>query len=86
MAYVKFTSHRSRDYAARKLGGLGQSYYSFQRDTGYGTYQLTDEQIASIRGAHLIHFTRLRGPYTDLLRCWDGAKTTAPNSVTEDGL
>lgn len=72
--YVKFTSHRSRDYAMRLLGyvrgSYPQGYYSWDRETGKGTYKLTPEQLEFITGKHLVWFTVLRGPYDDLRKCW----------------
>jgi len=72
--FIKFSSHRSRETALRILGYTAavppQCYYSWARDTGKGTYDLTPEQVAAITGEHLVHFTKLQGPFDDLQRCW----------------
>ncbi len=77
MKYVRFTSHRARQYAFRALGydreHSPEGFYSFRRPMAPGgCYRLTDEEVERIRGMHLVHFTILRGPYDDLLRCWEG--------------
>lgn len=69
--YVMFPSHRARDRALQILGEKPQSYYSMRRETGKGTYLLTQEQIDKIKGQHLVHFTLLRGPHDDLMKTWD---------------
>ena len=72
MPYIRFSSHRAREYGLRALDRRPLSYYSWKRKTGPGgVYELTEEEIAKLRGERLVRFTRLRGPYDDLLRCID---------------
>lgn len=76
MPYIKFPSHRARQYALRELEARGvaecQAYYSWRRSEGNGIYLVTDEQLAVLDHAHSQHvrFTRLRGPFDDLRMCW----------------
>jgi hypothetical protein len=72
--YIRFTSHRARSSALEILTDAGygrpQGYWSLKRSTHPGgVYQLTEAQVALIKGAHLVHFTQIRGPYHDLLLC-----------------
>ena len=73
MIYIRFSSHRARDYGLRALDRqTQQAYFSCRRDTGPGgVYLMTEAEIATMRAySRHARFTRLRGPYTDLLLCW----------------
>lgn len=80
--FIRFGSHRARDYGFRVLGldnQRTQSFYSLRRNTASGgVYLLTPEQIAAIRGQHLVNFTVLRGPFDDLLHCWSNELLECP--------
>ncbi len=67
--FVKFTSHRSRDYGLREIGKR-QSYFSTKRKTGYGVYPATYLEIQTLRKCNRARFTILRAPYEDLMECW----------------
>lgn len=72
MPFVKFTSHRARDYGLRALDRKPTAYFSLNRDTGKGVYEVTEEEIAKMRDSSShAHFTRLRAPHTDLMQCWE---------------
>jgi hypothetical protein len=89
MVYVKFTSHRSRDYGFRAIASAGldkpQGFYSWSRNFHPGgCYQLSDEQFKALTAStsRLVRYTKVRGPYTDLLECWfQHAGTTAKQWV-----
>lgn len=71
MPFIKFTSHRSRDYALQCLDRKPPAYFSYKRETGRGVYELTHQEIATIRThSRAGGFTLLRGPYDDLMQCW----------------
>ena len=70
--YIRFTSHRARQYGLRALTRTPESYFSYRRQTGPGgVYLVTEDEIRDMR-AYSDHarFTRLQGPHDDLLRCW----------------
>jgi hypothetical protein len=74
--YIRFGSHRAREYGLRALGRRPQAYFSLTRETGPGgVYAVSEEEYTAIRaaiaGARWQHsVTRLRGPYDDLMECW----------------
>lgn len=72
MKFVKFTSHRARDYALRELERKPTSFFSTQRETGTGgVYEVTEAEIVAMRnGSRHARFTILRPPYDDLMECW----------------
>lgn len=72
MIYIRFSSHRARDYGLRALDRKPQFYYSWSRRTHPGGVCTVTEDEARAMRAYSDHarFTRLRGPYTDLLLCW----------------
>lgn len=73
MVYIKFGSHRARDYGMRAIGRKAQGYWSLRRNTGPGgCYTVTRAEVEKMR-AYSKHarFTILRGPYMDLSPCWD---------------
>lgn len=70
--FVKFGSHRARQYGLRALDRKPQAYYSFARKTGPGgVYKVTIAEAERMR-ASSVHakFTVLRGPYEDLQECF----------------
>jgi hypothetical protein len=77
MTFVKFPSHRARQYALRELRMAGllteplQGYYSYDRSLHHGCYEMSDAQVNAIEtsSCRLVHFTKLRGPFTDLIKC-----------------
>ncbi len=69
--YVKFGSHRAREYALRSLKRRPQAYWSLRRNTGPGgVYAVTSVEIARFRREAHAKFTILRAPYDDLMPCW----------------
>lgn len=71
---IKFPSHRSRDYALKLLGGKKrQSYYSFDRDSGYGVYEVTDKEFEMLtKGMKPNSFKRFKdGP--DIRKSWSNS-------------
>jgi len=70
--YIRFASHRAREYGLRALPRRPQAYYSFRRQTGPGgVYLVTEPEIDQMRASSgHARFTRLRGPVDDLLECW----------------
>lgn len=71
--YVKFGSHRAREYGFRAIGRKPQGYWSLRRRTGPGgCYAITHDEVVQMR-AYSKHarFTILRGPFQDLNKCWD---------------
>lgn len=74
MIYIRFASHRARDYALRTLDRKPQAYWSLRRSSGKGIYAVTEAELETIRtkgGQHAQHFTQLRAPYDDLGECWN---------------
>ena len=72
MIYIRFASHRAREYGLRALDRQPQAYWSLARETGPGgVYAVTEAECQAMR-AYSDHarFTRLRGPYEDLRECW----------------
>lgn len=74
--YVRFASHRAREYGLRALTRTPQAFYSLRRETGRGVYALTAEELATIRASvararWATSITVLRGPYDDLHPCWE---------------
>lgn len=70
--YVRFGSHRARDYGFRALGRKPQGFFSNNRETGPGgTYLVTPDELEVMRNfSRLVRFTILRGPHNDLMKCW----------------
>ena len=69
--FVKFGSHRTRDYGLRLIERLGaQGYYSWSRNTGHGVYEVTEDELKLLK--EMIK----RGTPTrfkdgdDLMKCW----------------
>ena len=74
LIYIRFGSHRARQYGLRALDRKPRAYWSMQRKTGPGgVYAVTEDEARAMR-AYSCHarFTRLRGPFTDLCECWSG--------------
>lgn len=72
MIYIRFSSHRARDYGLRAIDRKPQAYWSLTRNTHPGgVYAVTEAEAEQMR-AYSDHarFTRLRGPYDDLRECW----------------
>lgn len=70
--YIRFSSHRARQYGLRALPYVPQAFFSLLRETGPGgVYAVSEADITTMREASRhARFTRLRGPYNDLHRCW----------------
>lgn len=71
MPYIRFGSHRARQYGLQALDRRPQGFWSLRRRTGPGgVYLLTDAEVERMR-AYSDHarFTVVRGPYDDLLEC-----------------
>jgi hypothetical protein len=70
--YIRFSSHRAREYGLRALDRKPQAYWSLKRRTGPGGVYLVTEDEARAMRAYSGHarFTRLRGPFEDLWECW----------------
>lgn len=72
--FIKFSSHRARDNCLRALGRKGdQSYYiSFTSKRSemhhQGIYDIPKEELEKIKD--IKGWTRLRGPFDDLMKCW----------------
>ena len=71
--FVRFGSHRARDYGLRAIGRHPQAFWSLRRNTHPGgVYEITEAEVSVIQQEPHARFTRLRGPFDDLRRCWDG--------------
>lgn len=72
MIYIRFSSHRARQYGLRALDRKPQAYWSMRRRTHPGgVYAVTEAEIATMRVSwRHARFTRLRGPFADLRQCW----------------
>jgi hypothetical protein len=70
--FIRFSSHRAREYGLQALSRTPQAYWSMQRKTHPGgVYDVTEQEAEQIQ-AYSGHarFTVLRGPYDDLHHCW----------------
>lgn len=74
MLYIRFSSHRARQYGLRALDRKPQAYWSLARRTHPGgVYAVTEDEARAMREySNHARFTRLRGPYTDLHPCLEG--------------
>ena len=72
MIFIRFGSHRAREYGLRAIDREPQAYFAVRRNTGPGgVYLVSEAEISAMRAySRLVRFTRLRGPFTDLLECW----------------
>lgn len=78
LIYVRFGSHRAREYGLRALAQLPdarkpESFFSLKRETGPGgVYAVTETEITAMRSySRHARFTRLKGPHGDLMPCWE---------------
>jgi hypothetical protein len=66
---IKFGSHRQRDNAFRYVfKGKKQSYYSFDRSTGKGVYEVTPKEIEELKKWR-VKFTKYKDG-EDLRKTW----------------
>lgn len=71
LIYIRFGSHRARQYGLGALDRKPQGYWSMTRHTHPGgVYAVTAAEYARIRETSHAPCTRLRGPYDDLMECW----------------
>lgn len=70
--YIRFGSHRARDYGLRAISRSPQSYYSNRRKTGPGgVYKVTRAEAEVIRSSSRhARFSFLRAPHDDLKETW----------------
>ena len=66
--FIKFSSHRSREYGLQELGAR-QAFYSLYRETGRGCYQVEESELLKLKENKRIHFSKLRAPFDDLHEC-----------------
>ena len=66
--FIKFPSHRQRDKYRQFLSNQ-QGYYSFSRNTGYGCFRATKDEIVKLR-AKGAKISVLRKPYDDIHQRW----------------
>lgn len=68
--FIKFNSHRAREYGLALIGKR-PSFFSFDRDTGRGAFQVSEKEIAQLKDSPRAHyFSVMREPYNDLAKCW----------------
>lgn len=74
MVYIRFGSHRAREYGLQAIERKPQAYWSLRRQSyPGGIYLVTAEEIAQMRAASRhVRLTVLRPPYDDLMMCWKG--------------
>lgn len=80
MIYIRFASHRAREYGLRCVHRKAQSFYSWDRSFHPGgVFAVTEDECERMR-AYSTHarFTRLRGPYDDLRECWPADLRSLP--------
>lgn len=73
MIYIRFASHRARQHGLRELDREPQGYWSMRRESyPGGIYGVTEAEYQKLRASvsHHVRFTKIRGPYDDLRKCW----------------
>lgn len=73
LIYIRFASHRARHYGLQALDRKPQGFWSLTRKTHPGgVYAVTHDEIAQMRAASdHARFTRVQGPFEDLMQCVD---------------
>lgn len=70
--FIRFGSHRAREYGLRAIERKPIAYFSLRRATGPGgCYRVTVPEAQAIRAySRHARYTVLRGPFGDLSPCW----------------
>lgn len=66
-ALIKCSSHRARDKMKRALNRLPQSYWSLQRESAKGLYEVPVEELEKLKG--IVGITRSYWS-DDLMQTW----------------
>jgi len=67
---VKFNSHRARKYGAGSLANRKQ-FCSFHRSVGYGVYEVTPEELESLKKNNRAKYFSKFKDGDDLFACWE---------------
>jgi hypothetical protein len=67
--FIKCNSHRARDRVRDQLSNT-KCYYSFERSSTGGYFQVTEAELASIKERKVKGVTVLRAPYDDVRECF----------------
>jgi len=71
--YIICSSHRARERIQAKMVSFGweepKTYCSMTRDVKHGVLRIPERFLVHLKD--IPGWSRLRGPYDDLFRCWD---------------